>query len=320
MAKRKKTKDVWEGNKTHLNSLSKTLEMVYKVGNLTDGAINNILNYKIFELNDDVAIKLIRETEPMIEAKRIPYPKIFINVEIRLKFGDDISIVVYGIFVEELDDPCFQGMPNTHISEDVLKIIGDGKVFRFRFQEGIIIDDIPMAYKINVGGELVIPNSVIFTNLATILLHKADVYAELYEDSFSSEESPIDEKHKFIVDALQQKVISTVIGFTMNFINFIDEPDVEIIDINRKIGKNIPRFKSKTIPSNVVEVRGKLREYVNKMRKGENIHYSHRFWVRGHWRELKSDKYVNAQGKRVWIKPYVKGSGILVNKIYQVEE
>ena len=47
--------------------------------------------------------------------------------------------------------------------------------------------------------------------------------------------------------------------------------------------------------------------------------YTHRFWVRGHFRVLKDKKWKKSQGKKIWIVPFIKGEGVLIKKEYNVK-
>jgi hypothetical protein len=73
-------------------------------------------------------------------------------------------------------------------------------------------------------------------------------------------------------------------------------------------------------PREYVELRVKdptLQTALDALRQQRGLgHYSHAFWVRGHWRTLTAERYKEARGKRMWILPYVKGSGLLIEKTY----
>jgi hypothetical protein len=73
------------------------------------------------------------------------------------------------------------------------------------------------------------------------------------------------------------------------------------------------------IPSTFsVNVTGKLLKYVDEAISQGIFEYSHKFRVRGHWRELVSNYFKN--NKKVFIPPYIKGSGILIEKNYIIRE
>jgi len=64
-----------------------------------------------------------------------------------------------------------------------------------------------------------------------------------------------------------------------------------------------------------------LRRYISNLKSNGHIDYSHKFWVRGHWRTLKNEKrYKDSVGKKMWIKPFIKGKGILIDKKYELKK
>jgi len=108
----------------------------------------------------------------------------------------------------------------------------------------------------------------------------------------------------------------------MSFLNFLHEPEIEILEKPARelvyhLGKAKHRIKA---PRRVVEVRGTLRQYVKKLFKGHSFTYSHRFWVRGHWRHLKHKRFKQKRGQIIWIPPYIKGQGSLIEKRYKLTE
>ena len=120
-----------------------------------------------------------------------------------------------------------------------------------------------------------------------------------------------------------QKVCTKAIkSFMMNFILFLNEPDVYLVDVQRTEEHNQKRIKRGKIPIppySLVKVTGELKIYMDKLRSENAFKYSHKFWVRGHWRRFRSQKYKEKKGTKTWIKPYRKGQGILVHKDYVVK-
>jgi len=60
------------------------------------------------------------------------------------------------------------------------------------------------------------------------------------------------------------------------------------------------------------------KDYVNELNSSGSFEYSHKFWVRGHFRSLRSERYKEKRGIRIWIPPFVKGKGILMGKSYRL--
>jgi hypothetical protein len=108
--------------------------------------------------------------------------------------------------------------------------------------------------------------------------------------------------------------------FAANFIDFINDPEIITIKNTPNQRENEIR-KRKNKPSRPIsyeiELSNPLKLYIKQLRQGKSFNYSHRFWVRGHWRHYTNKRYINIRYKKQWIKPFIKGSGILVdNKNY----
>jgi len=109
--------------------------------------------------------------------------------------------------------------------------------------------------------------------------------------------------------------------FIMSFLDFLHNPEVQIVEVLRSDKARRKRIRKGKLPlpsSNIIRVTGVLKKYIRELKKGKAFTYSHRFWVRGHWRHLTSSYYKAMRGKRIWIPPYIKGSGILIDKSYKL--
>jgi len=118
-----------------------------------------------------------------------------------------------------------------------------------------------------------------------------------------------------------EKLIDLGRLFMCNFIDFLNNPEVELVRIDRTEKQNVKRINKGKLPIHsydYVKVTGKLKIYLNELQSGGHFNYSHRFWVRGHFRTLRNGRYKDKVGTKIWIVPYIKGQGILVNKIYDV--
>lgn len=119
-----------------------------------------------------------------------------------------------------------------------------------------------------------------------------------------------------------QKYVSTLVCNILDFMNH----DTETITINTIIKddkvneKRIKRGKP-PIPTKVhIRPKSEFRNYYVSFNADlDTRHFSHRFLVRGHWRHYRADRFVNKSGKSVWIKPFIKGKGIFVEKKYKLE-
>ena len=112
--------------------------------------------------------------------------------------------------------------------------------------------------------------------------------------------------------------------FMCNFLDFMLNPDVKVINVERTKEQNQKRIKRGKVPLpnyGFIKVQGELKIYLDRLSEDNNFSYSHKFWVRGHFRTLRSEKrYGTKVGSKIWIPPYIKGKGILLEKIYEVQK
>lgn len=85
-----------------------------------------------------------------------------------------------------------------------------------------------------------------------------------------------------------------------------------------RIQKRLKRGKTPNPVQVHIRITGKLKEYFDSIQGGLQKHFGFRFWVRGHWRHFKSQKYKLKLGQKEWIKPFIKGKGILIKKEYDI--
>ena len=119
-------------------------------------------------------------------------------------------------------------------------------------------------------------------------------------------------------------------NFIFSFCAFINEPDVSIIlnPLNPK--NNIRRVQRGILPLpeyRKTVIHGKLRNYIDRQKQesqGKNI--NHRYWVRGFYRHFFNKKRYSKLYSldndilRKWIKPFIKGQGILIKQSWNVKE
>lgn len=114
----------------------------------------------------------------------------------------------------------------------------------------------------------------------------------------------------------------TIQNFIYGFINFLNNPEVSFIETNFNKTQNIKRISKGKLPlptRTIIQINGELKRYLyNYETQNKNNPYSHKFWVRGHFRHFNSDKYKLKKGQVKWILPFTKGKGILINKTYEV--
>jgi hypothetical protein len=141
-------------------------------------------------------------------------------------------------------------------------------------------------------------------------------YVYLDEAIFSVEEgSPV--RFRYGISPKTAKVLQQ---FVYNFILFMNQPEIERIEVYRTPEQNAKRVSrgKRALPevTTCIRLTGKLKEYVNSIRTQIHMPYSYRFWVRGHFRTLRSDVWRMKKGMKIWIMPFIKGEGILVDKRY----
>lgn len=118
--------------------------------------------------------------------------------------------------------------------------------------------------------------------------------------------------------------------FACNFLDFLLDPNVRFVkasgtDEPLKGGHKALRneYEGKRIDLSktyFVKIADPLQRYVDQwVRMRTNKGYSHRFWVRGHFRRLRAERYGENIGRKLWIAPFVKGQGVLLHKEYDVE-
>lgn len=121
-------------------------------------------------------------------------------------------------------------------------------------------------------------------------------------------------EHKLSLDGEQK-----MIRFVGNFLNLLNSDEVETILIEKENLKRISRGKNPISKIVFVRLKDKIKKYLNKLKSENSFEYNHSFWVRGHWRTFRNEKFKQNVGKIIWILPFIKGDGILVKKDYVVE-
>ncbi len=133
--------------------------------------------------------------------------------------------------------------------------------------------------------------------------------------------------------------------YVLNFVDFVNNEEVKLM-FRERTEKNIQRRIQKgriPLPSfNKIYLVGYLAKYLNKLETQElGTRFTHRFWVRGHYRrfldkkkykklyeQYKKGELNNFEGKKyniekgflkIWVLPYIKGEGMLIEKRYKLE-
>jgi len=142
------------------------------------------------------------------------------------------------------------------------------------------------------------------------------------ERNLPSPSNEIEDANIRISEMAQANMINTINDLVNNFLCFVNSPDIEYvtkIDTPRDTKIRKRKGKPQRPPIASIILTDPIKRYLSKQRLGEKMVYSHRFWVRGHWRTLRNIKrYGENTGKNIWIKPYIKGDGLLINKNYEL--
>ncbi len=269
--------------------------LVYSLSSSYDetDALNNAksahLNSKVFEITPEIT-RLLLMTKNRVRGTMLPYPNMFIETELQFKKGWTVDLAPHFIEQKYLGILLIQSSP----LQSSRGLIAEKAVYE---------DQYPNIFIRAVTQETVSPYS--FGHLCILL----------YSDYDFSIEKTLDKRW------IEER--NFLRNFVMNFLDFLNEPDIKFVNIPRTEKtrkKRIRKGKIPLPPSTIIKLTGKLKEYLHQVKTGHHFSYSHRFWVRGHWRDFVSDRYKNKKGQRTWIYPYIKGEGLLVDKRYRLEE
>ena len=122
------------------------------------------------------------------------------------------------------------------------------------------------------------------------------------------------------------KSIKPVVQTLLTLVDMIDaKREVEYFHktVNKETHQKRKKRGKPPILSNKIIIKPNqvLRKYIDTHKRiGENLKYSHKFLVRGHWRHYNSDWYSSdIRGTKKWIKPFYKGEGGVVHKKHIIE-
>jgi hypothetical protein len=240
----------------------------------------------IFEIDDNIKKLLVLTDAPVNNDElKLPFPFIFLDV----KFTKE-ELAQLGV---EID------------AEDFTGILGS---------EGVMV---------NTRDDKTVVGRNLRLSTATHLIKDNE---EIWFDTFNENINLNEDWKGFNVKTIRsevsdKKVRKFIHRFFINFLYFINNPEVEYREHKRSPESQARRIRKgmPLIPSTFsVNVTGKLLKYVDEAISQGIFEYSHKFRVRGHWRELVSNYFKN--NKKVFIPPYIKGSGILIEKNYIIRE
>ena len=249
-----------------------------------EGLLNLLGESKIFKIPENINFMLLN-TKNRITKTKLPYLYIFL----------DTKIIIY--------DRTYYGI-----------ILGDIDQLR------------DLSIKENLKKQLINEEGIIITTF--------------YESSKETQWTKFN-----LYDKKVNKYVRKLQEYIANAISFLNSEDIRI-SVHERTNKNRERRIRENkvpIPSyNKIEIVGYLRKYLDKVEsQGIGNKLTHRFWVRGHFRHFWNAKYDvlykkykngelrgiegkqylmdNSGALKLWIYPYIKGDGILIEKQYELK-
>ena len=273
---------------------------------------------KPFTLNEDLKEMLIR-TDGTKEIDKIPFDDIFIDVHFDVsgfkeRQFDFLITDVYGILISKVKGGYVTDANNiTDAMQEKVKgdIFFSKKVSPETKEKSVAFLNGLEGYKVYILAVDKDENDIKGYGFNTInIVNKGDIYKDW----------------NATVSTHQPKIRNFILNFLSNFFNLVnhEDSDFEFVEKEYSPAKNKRRMRQGGLPvpkSRVIVPVGQLRQYINKMKDNPAFSYTHRWWVRGHWRILRDKKrFKEKAGKKMWIKPFIKGQGILIDKQYEVKE
>jgi len=244
---------------------------------------------KLFSIDNDVKELLIK-TDGEKEINHLPFDKMFLDVTFD---AQEFKEEQFGSLITEV-----RGMLVVKADEFITRFIREGEDFVDKIPgDGFII--YILAMDVDGGGG--------FNNFQ--IVDRLDAFGDNWSKGH-------------IIST--PKLRNFCINFVSNLLSMMNNPeDIQYIEKNLSEAKNKQRLRKGLVAlpnSTVIVPVGNLRKYINDLKSGGSIDYTHKFWVRGHWRTLRNEeRYGDKVGKRMWIKPFIKGKGILIDKKYDVK-
>jgi hypothetical protein len=284
--------------------------------NFIDNITVSLEKCRIFQIEDEVKKLLLLTTPPNLNDEvRMPFSHIFIDAEFT---QDELRQLGINIKARKLTGILF--------TEGNLVLAKNGDLYDpSALSQGIIeqIDKKPTEAVV-VGRALRM--SIAYERDATdVGGQDNEIWFDTFNDNLNLFEGYEDMEYDKVTITDDKALRKMVHQFTINFLNFITQPDVINIEIQKSDKNNERRLKHGKIPIptvHMIKVTGQTKRYIDEFRVRGHFHakYTHRFWVRGHWKHFTSDRYKDMKGKRTWVLPFVKGSGMLIEKVYELKK
>lgn len=242
---------------------------------------------RVFEISDEIKKLLSLTDTPLINDEvKLPFQNIFLDIEFTKE-----ELAGFGIEIE------------------ARKIIG------VLIREGILTDG-----KDKFGKDLRL--SVMLEGVNE--QGKEDIWFVTFNRNFNLEKEYEGMNIKHIkLPHSDEKSENFIYKFFLNFLNFLYNPETEYVEVSRS-QKNVERrAKQGKLPiptSYKIFLTGKLKEYVDKLCSGGKFHYHYSFWVHGYYKTLRAERWGKKRGMRIFVPPFIKGEGLLVEKSYILKD
>lgn len=244
---------------------------------------------RLIEIEKNI-IKLVESTDNNIFYRRLFFPSVFINNDFKFE-----NWIIKGILIQE-----------------VFSIFGDGGICMStkdidNFNDYIIfmsaIDPITSSYW-NTSFSLIDKSTVSIIGDTKDYIYKVDM----------------NQKRRL------EHYVRNIICNMVDMVEGNDE-DLNVTIIESVREQNEKRIKKGKVPFPTkiyIRPKGEFKRYVHKFNEinedNERRKLGHKFLVRGHWRNFRSPRYIHKRGEKTWVKPYWKGEGIVISKIYKLTQ
>lgn len=289
---------------------------------LVDGDLQSSSGKKKFPVPDDKALLFVSDALTLLPDSRIFYIEDSIKKLLTMtkipRVNSNIKLPFENVFIDvEFDTVDIDALLDDEIKKrrGILKV-GNLKIIGILLRRGYLHK--PDTEE-QVGTDLRISVAMTYSGAEGehVMVHTfardVDVFKEFTEDV----NVKLNENEDYYA------VNEAVFRFVIAFLNFLNDPDVRVIESEHSADANVKRIKKGKIAipkMSLIRLDGKLRVYVDSLKMGKHFEYSYRFWVRGHFRTLRHERYGDNVGKRVWILPFLKGKGVLIDRNYIVEK
>ena len=273
----------------------------------TQRLANSFLNAFYFNPDDEVIFTLDKTNYDAGDTSflKMPFDNMIINVDADFEgqyMTDARAENTEGELNEDSD--MFMDADNTEESKFTLKTVFISRLMEYKQPE-------------REGQEMVegnSPDGQMMVLHALYYHHGLDKYATSVE-VLGLESSDWDEPNSF------KQFTHNIVN---NFLIFLNQPEVDYRSRERSRKNMQKRVKKGKVPlpnDAKVQVSGEIKRYLDKVSDMDtDIEHSHRYWVRGHWRTLRDEEHWGDEaGKQVWVKPHIRGEGVLIEKDYELE-